>query len=90
MKEFKKKTIKLHCTKVVLDQLLDYQVMVFETPSDHFFQRSITFSQNFGRPPIKKGNKHKNTIYMLSLNYGFGHPWIACTKYGSLLRAGNP
>ena len=38
--------------KVVHDQL--YQLMVFETPSDHFFQRRGPFRQNFGRQPKKK------------------------------------
>ena len=47
--------------KVVLDQL--YQLMVFETPSDHYFPRSL-FRQNFGRPPKKKDNEHKSTMYI--------------------------
>ena len=43
--------------KVVLDQL--YQLMVFETPSDHFFQRRGQFCKKFGRPP--KNRKIANT-----------------------------
>ena len=33
--------------EIVLDQL--YQLVVFETPSDHYFQRRSPFCQNFGR-----------------------------------------
>ena len=43
---------KMARTKVVLDQL--YQLMVFETPSDHYFPRRSPFYQNFGCPPKKK------------------------------------
>ena len=48
---FERSKKKKSLLKVVLDQL--YQLMVFETPSDHYFPRS-SFRQNFGRPPKKK------------------------------------
>ena len=50
--ERSKKQKKMALLKVVLDQV--YQLMVFETPSDHFFQRRSPFRQTFGRPPNKK------------------------------------
>ena len=51
LKEVKNKK-KMARTNVVLDQL--YQLMVFETPSDHYFSRRSPFRQNFGRPPKKR------------------------------------